>query len=78
MFEGIPEENQPEAHDAFAYDRRNLRIETADGLFFFIAFYPSYDWIDGGGTMSYFQNWRANAQLDWEKLRLRWKLNKPL
>ena len=27
MFEGIPEENQPEAHDAFAYDRRNLRIE---------------------------------------------------
>ena len=47
MFEGIPEENQPEAHDAFAYDRRNLRIETADGLFFFIAFYPS--------TMSYFK-----------------------
>ncbi len=55
MFEGIPEGNQPEAHDAFAYDRRNLRIETADGLFFFIAFYPGYDWIDGGGTMSYFK-----------------------
>lgn len=36
-------------------DRRNLRIETASGLRFFISFYPNYDWIEGGGTMSYFK-----------------------
>ena len=55
VFSGIPEEKQQEAHSAFADDRRNLRIETKDGLRFFIAFYPSYDWIYGGGTMSYFK-----------------------
>lgn len=55
VFDGIPEENQQEAHTAFADDRRNLRIETASGLRFFIAFYPNYDWIEGGGTMSYFK-----------------------
>ena len=63
VFGNIPEEKQQEAHTAFADDRRNLRIETASGLRFFIAFYPSYNWIYGGGTMSYFkidnqmQNW---------------------
>lgn len=51
----IPEENQQEAHTAFADDRRNLRIETASGLRFFISFYLNYDWIEGGGTMSYFK-----------------------
>ena len=55
MYGGIPEEEQPEFHSAVADDRRNLRIETTDGLRFFIAFYPSYDWINGGGTMSYFK-----------------------
>ena len=55
MYGDIPEEEQPEFHSAVADDRRNLRIETTDGLRFFIAFYPSYGWINGGGTMSYFQ-----------------------
>ena len=55
VFGNIPEEKQQEAHTAFADDRRNLRIETASGLRFFIAFYPSYNWIYGGGTMSYFK-----------------------
>ena len=55
LYGDIPEEEQPEFHNAVAKDRRNLRIETTTGLRFFIAFYPSYDWIDGGGTMSYFK-----------------------
>ena len=55
VFGGIPEEDQQDAHSAFADDRRNLRVETKDGLRFFIAFYPSYGWIEGGGTMSYFK-----------------------
>ncbi len=55
VFGGIPEEKQQEAHSAFAEDRRNLRIETKDGLRFFLAFYPGYDWMDGGGTLSYFK-----------------------
>lgn len=63
VFGNIPEEKQQEAHSAFAENQRNLRVETKDGLRFFIAFYPSYNWIYGGGTMSYFkidnqmQNW---------------------
>lgn len=55
VFGGIPEEKQQEAHSAFAENQRNLRVETKDGLRFFIAFYPNYDWIYGGGTMSYFK-----------------------
>lgn len=49
------EESQQQAHIAFADDYRCLRIETADGLRFFIGLHPSYDWIDGGGTMSYYR-----------------------
>lgn len=55
VFGNIPEEKLQEAHSAFAENQRNLRIETKDGLRFFIAFYPSYNWIYGGGTMSYFK-----------------------
>ena len=56
MFGGYPdEETQMQAHTAFADDRRNLRIETTTGLRFFISFHPSFDWINGGGTMSYFK-----------------------
>ncbi len=55
VFGNIPEEKQQEAHSAFAENQRNLRIEAKDGLRFFIAFYPSYNWIYGGGTMSYFK-----------------------
>ena len=49
------EEDQVAVHNAFAEDRRNIRIETTEGLRFFIAIYPSFDWIYGGGTMSYFK-----------------------
>ena len=56
MFGGYAdEETQMQAHTAFADDRRNLRIETTDGLRFFVAFYPSYDWIYGTGALSYYQ-----------------------
>jgi hypothetical protein len=56
MFGGYPdEEMQLQAHTAFADDSRVIRIETKDGLRFFISFHPSFDWIDGGGTMSYFK-----------------------
>ena len=53
--EYVDEDTQMQVHTAFADDRRNLRIETTDGLRFFIAFYPSYDWIYGTGTLSYYQ-----------------------
>ena len=55
VFGNIPEEKLQEAHSAFAENQRNLRVETKDGLRFFIAFYPSYNWIYGGGMMSYFK-----------------------
>jgi len=56
MFGGYPdEETLQKAYIAYADDQRNLRIKTTDGLCFFISFHPNYDWIEGGGTMSYFQ-----------------------
>jgi len=56
MFGDYPdEETLQKAYIAYADDRRNLRIKTTDGLCFFISFHPNYDWIEGGGTMSYFQ-----------------------
>lgn len=55
-FGGYPDdEARIQAHTAFANDGRHIRIETVDGLRFFITFHPSFDWIYGGGTMSYFQ-----------------------
>lgn len=55
MFDGIPEEEQPKAHNAFADDYRSIRIKTINGLSFYIGFHPSFDWIWGTGTMSYYQ-----------------------
>ena len=54
-FGSVAEENAQSAHTAFADDNRVLRIETAEGLYFFISIYPSYNWIYGGGTMTYYQ-----------------------
>lgn len=56
MFGGCTsEEEQLALHTAFAEDSRVLRLETAEGLRFYLNFYPTYRWIYGGGTMSYFQ-----------------------
>ena len=56
MFGGFSsEDSQQQAHIAFADDYRCLRIETTGGLRFFIGLHPNFDWIDGGGTMSYFK-----------------------
>lgn len=49
-FGGIAEENAPKAHTDFADDRRNLRIETTDGLRFYISFFPSYNWMRDSGS----------------------------
>ncbi len=55
VFDGIPEEEQQKLHQAFADDLRMIRIETKEGLRFYIEIYPSYNWIYGNGTMSYYQ-----------------------
>jgi len=51
----ISEEEQLKLHHSFAENSRVLRVETADGLRFYLNFYPAYNWIYGGGTMSYFR-----------------------
>ena len=71
VFGNIPEEKLQEAHSAFAENQRNLRVETKDGLRFFIAFYPSYNWIYGGGTMSYFKI--DNQMRNWIERNVGWK-----
>jgi hypothetical protein len=56
MFGGCTsEEEQLALHTAFADDSRVLRVETAEGLYFYLNFYPSFRWIYGGGTLSYFR-----------------------
>ena len=64
MFDGFSsEEALQEAHTAFADDSRVLRVETADGLRFYLDFHPTYRWLYGSGTMSYFQI--DDSLLDW-------------
>ncbi len=55
VFGDIPEENAQEAHNAFADDLKMLRIETDEGLRFFISVYPSYGYIYCGQAMAYCQ-----------------------
>ena len=63
VFESIPEEQQVKAHTDFANDLRMIRIETKNGLRFYIEVFPSYGWIYGNGTLSYY---RMDEQMsDW-------------
>lgn len=54
-FGDVSEENAQEAHNAFADDLKILRIETDEGLRFFISVYPSYGYIYCGQAMVYYQ-----------------------
>lgn len=55
MFGGCTsEEEQLAAHTAFAEDSRILRIETAEGLRFYLNLFPSHGWLYSSGTMSYY------------------------
>lgn len=53
VFGDVPEENAPEAHNAFADDLQVLRIETTEGLRFFVNIYPSYGYLYSSGAMAY-------------------------
>lgn len=55
VFSGIPEEDAQAAHNAFADDLQVLRIETVDGLRFFVNIYPSYGYLYSSGAMAYHQ-----------------------
>ena len=44
-----------EAYTRVADDRKNIVIETKEGLRFGINYYPSYGWINVSTTMSYYQ-----------------------
>lgn len=53
VFAGVPESEAAKAHTAFADDLRVLRVETADGLYFYLSFYPGHGWVGGDGTLSF-------------------------
>ncbi len=55
VFAGVPEEEQPAAHKNFADDLHMLRLETKDGLCFYLELFPSYGWLFAGGTLSYYR-----------------------
>lgn len=55
VFGKIPEEEQSDAHTAFANDNTTICVEATSGLRFFIQVYPSYGWIESSGAMSYYQ-----------------------
>ncbi len=44
-----------EAYTRVADDRKDIIIETTDGLRFMMHYYPSYSWINVTTTMSYYQ-----------------------
>ena len=54
VFGDVPEENAPEAHNAFAEDLQILRIETVSGLRFFVSVYPSYGYLYSSEAMAYY------------------------
>ena len=55
VFGDIPEENAQEAYNAFADDLKVLRIETEEGLRFFVNIYPSYGYVYCSKSMAYYQ-----------------------
>ncbi len=55
VFDGIPEEEQQEAHNAFADDLQVIRVETKDGFRFYLSYYPNYGYLYSGHAMAYHQ-----------------------
>ena len=55
VFGNVPEENAQEAHNAFADDLQVLRIETVEGLRFFLKIYPNYGYLECSQAMAYHQ-----------------------
>ena len=53
VFGDVPEENAQETYNAFADDSQVLRIETTDGLRFFVNIYPNYGYLYSSGAMAY-------------------------
>lgn len=53
VFGDVPEENAQEAYNAFADDLQMLRIETAEGLRFFVKIYPNYGYLESGQAMAH-------------------------
>lgn len=53
--EGTGEDIGMEAYTRVADDRKDLIIETKDGLRFAINYYPSYGWIEFPAVMSHYQ-----------------------
>ena len=53
--EGTGEDIGSEAYTGVAEDRKDLIIETKDGLRFAINYYPSYGWIEFPAVMSHYQ-----------------------
>lgn len=53
VFGDVPEENAQEAYNAFADDLQVLRIETTEGLRFFVNIYPNYGYLESGQAMAY-------------------------
>ena len=53
VFSDVPEENAQEAYNAFANDLQVLRIETTDGLRFFVNIYQNHGYLYSSGAMAY-------------------------
>ena len=44
-----------ELYTRVADDYKEIKLETKDGLYFVIGYYPTYDWVKVDETMSYYQ-----------------------
>lgn len=55
QFAGGAESTAEERYTQFAGDRRDLMLETADGLKFIVSYFPTFGWVRGDVTQTYYR-----------------------
>lgn len=62
-FSHVDEENADEYHGEYAEDSKYIVIETVKGLRFQLRYLPTYGWIDGSATQTFYK--MSSAMNDW-------------
>lgn len=62
-FSHIDEENADEYHGKYAEDSKYIVIETVEGLRFQLRYLPTYGWVAGSATQTYYK--MSFAMSDW-------------
>ena len=60
---GVDDADASNSHAEYVKDGRNILIENADGLWFTIRYYPTYGWIYGSETQTYYK--MTSSMIEW-------------